>query len=95
MGQWCRRLAIYLRDERCQIRNKRGEIQASYLGKNIDINADFSFVRGLDKTNNTNLSFMPADKFQLTLSTKESRDLTTSIRFTKGFEQSRLANLRP
>ena len=67
-----------------------GEIQASYLGKNIDINADFSFVRGLDKTNNTNLSFMPADKFQLTLSTKESRDLTTSIRFTKGFEQSRL-----
>ena len=67
-----------------------GEIQASYLGKNIDINADFSFVRGLDKTNNTNLSFMPADKFQLTLSTKESRDLTASIRFTEGFEQSRL-----
>lgn len=67
-----------------------GEIQASYLGKNMDINADFSFVRGLDKTNNTNLSFMPADKFQLTLSTKESRDLTASIRFTEGFEQSRL-----
>ena len=67
-----------------------GEIQASYLGKIIDINADFSFVRGLDKTNNTNLSFMPADKFQLTLSTKESRDLTASIRFTEGFEQSRL-----
>ena len=67
-----------------------GEIQASYLGKNIDINADFSIVRGLDKTNNTNLSFMPADKFQLTLSTKESRDLTASIRFTRGFEQSRL-----
>ena len=60
-----------------------GEIQASYLGKNIDINADFSIVRGLDKTNNTNLSFMPADKFQLTLSTKESRDLTASIRFTR------------
>ena len=67
-----------------------GEIQASYLGKNMDINADFSFVRGLDKTNNTNLSFMPADKFQLTLSTKENRDLTASIRFTEGFEQSRL-----
>ena len=67
-----------------------GEIQASYLGKNIDINADFSIVRGLDKTNNTNLSFMPADKLQLTLSTKESRDLTASIRFTRGFEQSRL-----
>tara|TARA_A100001011_G_scaffold309790_1_gene326064 strand:- start:923 stop:3145 length:2223 start_codon:yes stop_codon:yes gene_type:complete len=67
-----------------------GEIQASYLGKNMDIDADFSFVRGLDKTNKTNLSFMPADKFQLTLSTKENRDLTTSIRFTKGFEQSRL-----
>ncbi|MEC7981282.1 MAG: TonB-dependent receptor [Candidatus Neomarinimicrobiota bacterium] len=67
-----------------------GEIQVAYLGKNIDIDADFSFVRGLDKTNNTNLSFMPADKFQLTLSTKESRDLTASIRFTKGFEQSRL-----
>ena len=67
-----------------------GEIQAAYQGKNVDIEADFSFVRGLDKTNKTNLSFMPADKFQLTLSTKESRDLTTSIRFTKGFEQSRI-----
>ena len=67
-----------------------GEILASYIGKNIDINTDFSFVRGLDKTNKTNLSFMPADKFQLTLSTKENRDLSTSIRFTKGFEQSRL-----
>ena len=67
-----------------------GEIQAAYLGENIDIDVDFSFVRGFDKTNNTNLSFMPADKFQLTLSTKESRNLNTSIRFTKGFEQSRL-----
>ena len=67
-----------------------GEIQAAYQGKNVDIEADFSFVRGLDKTNKTNLSFMPADKFQLTLSTKENRDLTTSVRFTRGFEQSRL-----
>ena len=40
-----------------------GEIQASYLGKNIDINADFSFVRGLDKTNNTNLSLCPQISF--------------------------------
>ena len=67
-----------------------GEIQSAYQGKNVDIEADFSFVRGLDKTNKTNLSFMPADKFQLTLSTKENRDLTTSVRFTRGFEQSRL-----
>ena len=67
-----------------------GEIQAAYQGKNVDIEADFSFVRGFDKTNKTNLSFMPADKFQLTLSTKENRDLTTSVRFTRGFEQSRL-----
>ena len=67
-----------------------GEIQSAYQGKNVDIEADFSFVRGLDKTNKTNLSFMPADKFQLTLSTKENRDLTTSVRFTRGFEQTRL-----
>ena len=67
-----------------------GEIQAAYLGKNIDIDTDFSFVRGLDKTNKTNLSFMPADKFHISVSSKEDRNLTTSVRFTKGFEQSRL-----
>ena len=67
-----------------------GEIKSSYVGDKINVSADFSFVRGLDISRDGFLSFMPADKLQLTFSTKEDQDLSTSLRFVKGLEQNRL-----
>ena len=68
-----------------------GELQFGYKGKMFDITADFSVVRGKDKTNNEYVGYMPADKINLLVSTKSDKDLSASIRFTRVLDQNRLS----
>ena len=68
-----------------------GELQFGYIGKMFDITADFSVVRGRDKTNNEYVGYMPADKINLLVSTKSNKDLSASIRFTRVLDQNRLS----
>ena len=68
-----------------------GELQFGYKGKMFDITADFSVVRGRDKTNNEYVGYMPADKINLLVSTKSDKALSASIRFTRVLDQNRLS----
>tara|TARA_Y100000590_G_scaffold404917_1_gene492827 strand:- start:4324 stop:6534 length:2211 start_codon:yes stop_codon:yes gene_type:complete len=68
-----------------------GEVQLTYYGKRLDITTDFSFVRGIDTSNQNHLSYMPADKLKILFSTKTNQDLTGTLRFTKGFRQNKIS----
>ena len=68
-----------------------GEVQLKYYGKRLDISADLSLVRGKDTSNKNHLPFMPADKLKIMLSTKSDKNLTGTLRLTRGFRQSRIS----
>ena len=68
-----------------------GELQLGYKSKMFDITADFSVVRGKDKTNNEYVGYMPADKISILISTKSMNDLTGSIRLSRVLDQNRLS----
>ena len=68
-----------------------GELQFGYKGKMFDITADFSVVRGRDKTNNEYVGYMPADKIGILISTKSTNDFSGSIRLSRVLDQNRLS----
>ena len=68
-----------------------GEVQLKYYGKRLDISADLSLVRGKDTSNKNHLPYMPADKLKILLSTKSDKNLTGTLRMTRGFRQSRIS----